>query len=98
MKSPQNLIRILLPLVVLAAGIAIWELVVRINDIQPYVLPGPVAVFTTLIGDWPVLSQSLAVTLVTRWKALSRPRSAAWRWHCSSTSPNGWNIRCFPMP
>ena len=43
MKSPQNLIRILLPLVVLAAGIAIWELVVRINDIQPYVLPGFVA-------------------------------------------------------
>jgi len=65
MKSPQNVIRILLPLVVLVAGIAIWEFVVRVNDIQPYVLPGPVAVFTTLIGDWPVLSQSLAVTLVT---------------------------------
>jgi NitT/TauT family transport system permease protein len=65
MKSPQNLIRILLPLVVLSAGIATWELVVRVNDIQPYVLPGPVAVLKTLIGDWPVLSQSLAVTLVT---------------------------------
>jgi NitT/TauT family transport system permease protein len=65
MKSPQNLIRILLPLVVLAAGLAIWELVVRVNDIQPYVLPGPVAVFRTLIGDWAVLSQSLGVTLVT---------------------------------
>jgi NitT/TauT family transport system permease protein len=65
MKSPQNFIRILLPLVVLAAGLAIWELVVRVNDIQPYVLPGPVAVFRTLIGDWAVLSQSLGVTLVT---------------------------------
>jgi len=65
MKSPQNLIRILLPLVMLAAGLAFWELVVRVNDIQPYVLPGPVAVFRTLIGDWAVLSQSLGVTLVT---------------------------------
>jgi len=29
------------------------------------VLPAPVAVFRTLIADWPVLSQSLATTLVT---------------------------------
>lgn len=60
-----RLVRILLPIVVLAAGIAIWELVVRLADIPPYVLPGPVAVFQTLITDWPVLSQSLLTTLLT---------------------------------
>jgi NitT/TauT family transport system permease protein len=60
-----RLVRILLPIVVLAAGIAAWELVVRLNDIPPYVLPGPGAVFKTLIADWPVLSQSLATTLLT---------------------------------
>ena len=60
-----RLVRILLPIVVLAAGIALWELVVRLNNIPPYVLPAPVAVFRTLIADWPVLSQSLATTLVT---------------------------------
>ena len=49
----------------LAAGVAAWELVVRLNDIPPYVLPGPVAVFRTLIVDWPVLSQSLLTTLQT---------------------------------
>ena len=65
MKPPQNLIRILFPLVVLVAGIAAWELAVRINDIQPYVLPGPFAVFQTLISDWSVLSESLGVTLLT---------------------------------
>ncbi|MGB8402273.1 ABC transporter permease [Bradyrhizobium sp.] len=65
MNSPPGIVRILLPLAVLAAGIAIWELVVRLNDIQPYVLPGPVAVFQTLVGDWGVLSQSLLVTLQT---------------------------------
>ena len=50
-----RLVRILLPIVVLAAGIALWELVVRLNNIPPYVLPAPVAVFRTLIADWPVL-------------------------------------------
>jgi NitT/TauT family transport system permease protein len=58
-------LRILLPLALLAAGIAAWELVVRVNNIPPYVLPGPSAVFETLIADWPVLSQSLMTTLAT---------------------------------
>jgi NitT/TauT family transport system permease protein len=67
--APDNgtlrLIRILLPIVVLAAGIAVWELVVRIYAIPPYVLPAPTAVWQTLVSDWPVLSQSLLTTLVT---------------------------------
>jgi NitT/TauT family transport system permease protein len=60
-----RLVRILLPIVVLAAGITVWALVVRLYDIPPYVLPGPGAVFQTLIQDWPVLSQSLLTTLMT---------------------------------
>jgi NitT/TauT family transport system permease protein len=64
-RRAVRLVRTLLPVVVLAVGIAVWELVVRINNIQPYVLPGPSAVFRTLVGDWPVLSQSLLTTLVT---------------------------------
>ena len=60
-----RLVRILLPVAVLAMGIAAWELVVRLNDIPPYVLPAPSVVFRTLIADWPVLSQSLLTTLVT---------------------------------
>jgi len=60
-----RLIRILLPVAVLAAGIAAWELVVRLNSIPPYVLPAPSAVFVTLVADWPVLSQSLLTTLLT---------------------------------
>ena len=60
-----RLIRILLPIVVLAAGIAAWEYVVRMYEIPTYVLPAPSAVFQTLVSDWPVLSQSLLTTLVT---------------------------------
>ena len=60
-----RMVRILLPLLVLAAGVVLWELVVRLNNIPAYVLPGPGAVFRTLVQDWPVLSQSLLTTLLT---------------------------------
>jgi NitT/TauT family transport system permease protein len=60
-----RLIRILLPIVVLPAGIAAWEFVVWFYAIPPYVLPAPSAVFQTLVNDWPVLSQSLLTTLST---------------------------------
>jgi len=58
-------VRILLPILVLAAGLVTWELVVRLNNLPPYVLPGPILVFKTLISDWGVLSRSLLVTLLT---------------------------------
>jgi NitT/TauT family transport system permease protein len=60
-----RVVRILLPLLVLAVGVMLWELVVRLNNIPPYVLPGPGAVFRTLVQDWPILSQSLLTTLLT---------------------------------
>jgi NitT/TauT family transport system permease protein len=65
MNPSRNFARILAPIVVFAAFIAMWELVVRVNNIQPYVLPGPLTVFQTLVSDWPVLSESLGVTLLT---------------------------------
>ncbi|MCC8978793.1 ABC transporter permease [Bradyrhizobium acaciae] len=65
MKSPQDLVRFLLPLAVFAAGLVLWEAIVRAYDIQPYVLPSPLLVLKTLVADWPILSQSLGVTLLT---------------------------------
>jgi NitT/TauT family transport system permease protein len=58
-------LRLLLPVIVLAAGVAAWDLAVRINQIPPYVLPGPGVVLRTLIADWPVLWGSLLTTLLT---------------------------------
>jgi NitT/TauT family transport system permease protein len=60
-----ELVRILLPVVVLAVGVMAWDLVVRLNHIPPYVLPGPSEVFRTLVDDWSVLWQSLLTTLRT---------------------------------
>jgi NitT/TauT family transport system permease protein len=56
---------VLLPALVLAAFIALWQVVVRLYGIQPYVLPGPILVMQTLIADWGVLWGSLLVTLIT---------------------------------
>jgi NitT/TauT family transport system permease protein len=58
-------VRVVAPIVVLALGVAAWSFVVRVNHIPPYVLPGPEAVFQTLIDDWPVLWRSLLTTLWT---------------------------------
>jgi NitT/TauT family transport system permease protein len=58
-------LQILLPVVVFVAGIAAWDLVVRLNAIPPYLLPGPALVFRTLIADWSILSESLGITLLT---------------------------------
>jgi NitT/TauT family transport system permease protein len=60
-----RVVRVLAPVAVLAVSIAAWSLIVRINNIPPYVLPGPEAVFKTLIDDWQILSSSLLVTLWT---------------------------------
>ncbi len=57
--------RILLPFGVLALGILGWDLVVRIEAIPPYVLPGPGLVFGTLWSDRTLLLDSLLVTLTT---------------------------------
>ena len=58
-------LRIALPIVVLALGLAAWELMVRIEDIPPYVLPAPGNILHTLISDSDLLSRSLLVTLIT---------------------------------
>jgi NitT/TauT family transport system permease protein len=58
-------VRVALPVVVFAAGLLAWELVVRLKEIPPYVLPAPSAIFATLIRDWAVLSRSLLTTLLT---------------------------------
>jgi NitT/TauT family transport system permease protein len=61
----DRLLRVALPIVVLALGLLLWEAIVRINKIPPYILPSPSLILRTLIDDWELLSQSLVVTLAT---------------------------------
>ncbi len=67
----ERALRIVLPFVVLAIGIIAWDQVVRINHIEPYVLPGPGLVIATLIADWDILQDSLLVTLEITFEGLA---------------------------
>jgi NitT/TauT family transport system permease protein len=57
--------RIVSPVAVFVVVIVAWDLIVRLCDIPPYILPGPLLVLQTLIADWSILSASLGVTLLT---------------------------------
>jgi NitT/TauT family transport system permease protein len=58
-----RILRIVLPVLMLAFVLLAWDLVVRLFAIPPYVLPGPGLVLATLIADAGLLWQSLLVTL-----------------------------------
>jgi len=61
----ERLLRITLPVAVLALAIIAWHLVVVVFAVPAYVLPGPWLVFKTLIVDRGLLWNSLLVTLAT---------------------------------
>jgi NitT/TauT family transport system permease protein len=61
----DRVLRIALPVGVLAIGLLLWEAVVQINNIPAYVLPGPGLILRTLVDDWALLFHSLLVTLAT---------------------------------
>ncbi len=61
----DRLLRLALPILVLALGVVLWDAVVRLNQIPPYILPGPMLVFSTLVNDGALLGKSLLVTLIT---------------------------------
>jgi NitT/TauT family transport system permease protein len=61
----DRVLRVVLPVIVLALSLAVWELVVRLASIPPYVLPAPSLILHTFIADRVLLTQSLLVTLIT---------------------------------
>ena len=61
----DRVLRVVLPVIVLALSLAAWELVVRLAHIPPYVLPAPSLILQTFVADRVLLTQSLLVTLIT---------------------------------
>ena len=66
----DRVLRVILPVLALVIGVIVWDAVVRLRGIPPFVLPGPGVVFATMIADWPVLWSSLLVTLATTFEGL----------------------------
>jgi NitT/TauT family transport system permease protein len=67
----DRVLRVVLPVIVLALSLAAWELVVRLAHIPPYVLPAPSLILQTFIADRVLLTQSLMVTLITTLEGFS---------------------------
>lgn len=59
MLSPN----VLAPLMVGLVAMVLWEVVVRVSGIPPYLLPGPILVLQTLASEWGTLFPSLIITL-----------------------------------
>jgi NitT/TauT family transport system permease protein len=64
-KHCEQVMRIALPVAVLALVLGLWELVVDVEGIPSYVLPAPSRILATLVADRALLWQSLLVTLLT---------------------------------
>jgi NitT/TauT family transport system permease protein len=66
----EQVARASLPFLVGLAFLACWEILVRVNDVPVYVLPGPIRIAERLVQDWATLSASLIVTLKVTLAAL----------------------------
>ena len=67
----SQLWRVAAPLALGAFFLALWEVVVRAENIPPYILPGPLAIAGSLWTDGPSLLGSLLVTLRVTLAALA---------------------------
>jgi NitT/TauT family transport system permease protein len=58
------------PVAVGLVFLLLWHLIVAVNDIPPYIVPGPLLVLDTLLQDWDALFRSLLITLQVTGSAL----------------------------
>jgi NitT/TauT family transport system permease protein len=67
----ERVVRIVAPLCIGLAALALWEAIVRVNEIPHYILPGPILVLQALVNDWGTLFPSLLITLQITFMALA---------------------------
>ncbi|WP_420394698.1 ABC transporter permease [Acuticoccus sp.] len=70
-RRRERALRIVLPMAVLLAAVALWQALVVVNDIPPYILPSPMNVAEALVADWSLLGPSLVGTLTVTLLALA---------------------------
>src|SRR4051812_46699560 len=66
----ERVLRVLVPIVMLAIAIAIWQIYVVVSQTPKYILPSPLDVGKALTTDWPTLLPALWVTLTITVEAL----------------------------
>lgn len=63
LRRRESLLRVAVPLAVVAALLLAWEWVVRANGIAHYILPAPSLILRTLVEHWDSLSTALWFTV-----------------------------------
>lgn len=56
-------LEVIAPFIIGIIALVSWEMLVRIKEIPPYILPGPILITKTLISDWNRLYPALLTTL-----------------------------------
>jgi NitT/TauT family transport system permease protein len=72
-KAPAltaRILRVLIPLLMLALLVAAWHWYVTAFEVPPYILPSPARVMQAMVEDWGVLWPALLVTLRITFEAL----------------------------
>jgi len=54
---------LLVPALIFIGVLATWEILTRLLEIKPYLLPSPVLIVQTVLADWPTLFSNYRVTL-----------------------------------
>lgn len=67
----ETLLRIFIPVGVVLGLILVWHVGVTVSGTPQYILPGPIAVATSLFNDWGTLSPALWVTTQITMAALA---------------------------
>ena len=68
--SDWNWIKVAAPLMVGFGFLVLWHMLVVVNNIPPYIVPGPLLVLQTLAQEWQALFASLLITLQVTASAL----------------------------
>ncbi|MGO4392678.1 ABC transporter permease [Variovorax sp. M-6] len=63
LRRRESLLRIVVPIAIVAGLLALWEVLVRVNNVPHYIIPAPSLIFTTLIDNWDTLSSALWFTV-----------------------------------
>ncbi|WP_299470787.1 ABC transporter permease [uncultured Roseibium sp.] len=61
-KRRDRFFTIVIPLCVIACLIVVWHVMVKVNEVPHYILPGPSLVVNSLVSDWHILFPALLVT------------------------------------
>ncbi len=70
-STVEKVLRIVIPLTMLALAIGLWQLHIVVNEVPRYIMPSPADVAGAMVNDWGTLFPSLLVTLRITFLALA---------------------------